>query len=417
MQVKIYLDVQFLTEWVMDLCVVLLTARITGKQVRPGRAAFAAAVGALAHVGWLAVCVLSGRNPQGAEGWIAALLLVPVITGIAFSASRERRQSSEIRKRAQSKGVTVFGLSGTTKVQSGSETSGNSGQSSDQQISGMPEKSSDNDHNGMPGCKTNLRYGLVGHRAVDVFRLWAAFAASAFLLAGLLQALHPFWQRMFFRFWLAVFAAYAILLAGLKLFAVAKRRQMDLCPVRLYIGDTQWRVMALRDTGNRLQDPWLHRPVSILEEGALPFSLEELFFAEEPGNRTDHDEVDGSIPAQSDDRNAQAACTKTNTSGEKATEWETPAQEFPKQDVQKPRGSKVVMPVGKSLAEMLKFHLIPYHSVGCPSGVLTGLVFTRMVIEGENGEQVVQTPVIGISRGTVSTEKVYQMILHEKFRQ
>ena len=119
--------------------------------------------------------------------------------------------------------------------------------------------------------------------------------------------------------------------------------------MRLYIGDNQWRVMALRDTGNRLQDPWLHRPVSILEEGALPFSVEEL--------------------------------------------------------------------LGKSLAETLKFHMIPYSSVGCPSGVLTGLVFTRMVIEGTDGEQVIQAPVIGISRGTVSTEKAYQMILHEKFRQ
>ena len=365
MQVKIYLDVQFLTEWVMDLCVVLLTARITGKQVRPWRAASAAAVGALAQVGWLAVCVLSGRNPQGAEGWIAALLLVPVITGVAFPISRERRQSSETRTRARTKRVAAYGSSGKMKVQSGHEASG------------------------MSECKTNLRYGLVGQCAVDAFRLWAAFTASAFLLAGLLQALHPFWQRMFFRFWLAVFAAYAILQAGLKLSDAVKRRQMDLCPVRLYIGDTQWRVMALRDTGNRLQDPWLHRPVSILEEGALPFSLEELL------------------------GKAQAACTKTNALGEKATEWETPEQD----GITEQMDSKVTISDGKTLAELLKVHLIPYHSVGCPSGVLTGLVFTRMVIEGENGEQVVQAPVIGISRGTVSTEKVYQMILHEKFRQ
>ena len=278
MQAKIYLDVQFLTEWVLNLCVVLLTARIVGTGVRFARAALAAAAGALAHVALLAAGVLSGWHFCGGAMPVLGWLLIPVMTGIAFPGKRGRHRS-----------------------------------------------------------------------LADRLQLWITFAAAAFLLSGLLQALHPFWQRMFFRFWLAVFAAYAVLQAGCKLFAAAKHRQMDLCPVRLYIGDTQWRVMALRDPGNRLQDPWLHRPVSILEEGALPFSVEEL--------------------------------------------------------------------LGKSLAETLKVHMIPYSSVGCPSGVLTGLVFTRMVIEGTDGEQVIQAPVIGISRGTVSTEKAYQMILHEKFRQ
>ena len=205
MQAKIYLDVQFLTEWVLNLCVVLLTARIVGTGVRFARAALAAAAGALAHVALLAAGVLSGWHFCGGAMPVLGWLLIPVMTGIAFPGKRGRHRS-----------------------------------------------------------------------LADRLQLWITFAAAAFLLSGLLQALHPFWQRMFFRFWLAVFAAYAVLQAGCKLFAAAKHRQMDLCPVRLYIGDTQWRVMALRDTGNRLQDPWLHRPVSILEEGALPFSVEEL---------------------------------------------------------------------------------------------------------------------------------------------
>ena len=60
MQAKIYLDVQFLTEWVLNLCVVLLTARIVDRRAVRQRAALAAAAGALAHVALLAAGVLSG---------------------------------------------------------------------------------------------------------------------------------------------------------------------------------------------------------------------------------------------------------------------------------------------------------------------------------------------------------------------
>ena len=65
MQAKIYLDVQFLTEWVLNLCVVLLTARIVGTGVRFARAALAAAAGALAHVALLAAGVVSGWHFWG----------------------------------------------------------------------------------------------------------------------------------------------------------------------------------------------------------------------------------------------------------------------------------------------------------------------------------------------------------------
>lgn len=151
MQAKIYLDVQFLTEWVLNLCVVLLTARIVGTGVRFARAALAAAAGALAHVALLAAGVLSGWHFCGGAMPVLGWLLIPVMTGIAFPGKRGRHRS-----------------------------------------------------------------------LADRLQLWITFAAAAFLLSGLLQALHPFWQRMFFRFWLAVFAAYAVLQAGCKLFAAAK---------------------------------------------------------------------------------------------------------------------------------------------------------------------------------------------------
>ena len=84
MQAKIYLDVQFLTEWVLNLCVVLLTARIVGTGVRFARAALAAAAGALAHVALLAAGVLSGWHFCGGAMPVLGWLLIPVMTGIAF---------------------------------------------------------------------------------------------------------------------------------------------------------------------------------------------------------------------------------------------------------------------------------------------------------------------------------------------
>lgn len=65
--------------------------------------------------------------------------------------------------------------------------------------------------------------------------------------------------------------------------------------------------------------------------------------------------------------------------------------------------------------QKMKLHMIPYSSIGRQNGVLMGIVIPKMVIEAEDGERTVEEPVLAISQVGVSSDKRYQVILHEEY--
>lgn len=71
--------------------------------------------------------------------------------------------------------------------------------------------------------------------------------------------------------------------------------------------------------------------------------------------------------------------------------------------------------VDEACLQQMKLHMIPYSSIGRQNGVLMGIVIPKMVIEAEDGERTVEEPVLAISQAGVSSDKRYQVILHEEY--
>ena len=58
-----------------------------------------------------------------------------------------------------------------------------------------------------------------------------------------------------------------------------------------------------------------------------------------------------------------------------------------------------------------KFRMVPFHSLGEERGMLEAYFIEKMEIRGKEGVRVIKNPIIAISKGTISANEKYQMIL------
>ena len=65
----------------------------------------------------------------------------------------------------------------------------------------------------------------------------------------------------------------------------------------------------------------------------------------------------------------------------------------------------------KSYLKKEKFRLIPFHSLGEERGMLEAYFIEKMEIRGKEGVRVIKNPVVAISKGVISANEKYQMIL------
>ena len=68
----------------------------------------------------------------------------------------------------------------------------------------------------------------------------------------------------------------------------------------------------------------------------------------------------------------------------------------------------------KELFREEKFRLIPFHSIGKDHGILEAYFIEKMEIKNKGENVIVENPIIAITKGTISTNGDYQMILHPK---
>ena len=103
----------------------------------------------------------------------------------------------------------------------------------------------------------------------------AIFYGISFLMAGAMQCLNPGQKRVAGCFFLTAVSSYGILLFAFRQYSRCRRKHGHIYPVRLYIGEKEFCLKGLVDTGNSLTDPWFHKPVSIVEQRALESVDEE----------------------------------------------------------------------------------------------------------------------------------------------
>ena len=58
-----------------------------------------------------------------------------------------------------------------------------------------------------------------------------------------------------------------------------------------------------------------------------------------------------------------------------------------------------------------KFRMVPFHSLGEDRGMLEAYFIEKMEIRGKEGVRVIKNPIIAISKGSISANEKYQMIL------
>ena len=58
-----------------------------------------------------------------------------------------------------------------------------------------------------------------------------------------------------------------------------------------------------------------------------------------------------------------------------------------------------------------KFRMVPFHSLGEERGMLEAYFIEKMEIRGKEGVRVIKNPIIAISKGNISANEKYQMIL------
>lgn len=104
--------------------------------------------------------------------------------------------------------------------------------------------------------------GIRGIR--EYAKTFSVLCISAFLLGGILQAMHPY-VRIGSMFFLMAAVSYCVLTACWHLLTRLKERQRRICDVTLYTENGGVDVRALVDTGNILSDPLSQEPVHVLD--------------------------------------------------------------------------------------------------------------------------------------------------------
>ena len=117
-----------------------------------------------------------------------------------------------------------------------------------------------------------LAYGLpfLGAGARNWPKTLAAFYGSSFFLAGAMEFMSRGVRMGLVLFGTAGLASYGMLRAGAGIYRRLWRSRGQVYEVCLSLGGYSYNLRALLDTGNRLMDPFYHRPVHIVDREALP---------------------------------------------------------------------------------------------------------------------------------------------------
>lgn len=175
---------------------------------------------------------------------------------------------------------------------------------------------------------------------------------ASVLLGGVFQLFSQYVTLGSLFFGLAILSYY--LVKGIWIFIeqLGKYNQ-EYYPIELYIGEKVIKVIGLMDTGNSLIDPVSHKPVCILDK--------------------DIAKVEGL----------------------------TYSQRLNEQDTLRESGQK---------ESMFMEHIIPYNTIS-DEGFLVAITIDKLLIGGSKN-QWVNKPIIAFSKGAISKNGTYQMILH-----
>ncbi len=182
-----------------------------------------------------------------------------------------------------------------------------------------------------------------------------AIYGMAFLLGGMLD-----WLQQQLRpgsYFAAVAACFLLLTAGRYLYERLKFRAKNLCTVHIPAETGTLHLKGLLDTGNLLQAPFTKTPVSVVWADRVLQNMS-------PQIREQYDQIRSSHQIPED-------------------------------------GAEV-------------WKLIPYHSVGCPGGLMPVLTVPYFCIQGENREAVIRKGLLGLSPGPLSSTGAYEIILNPK---
>lgn len=119
-----------------------------------------------------------------------------------------------------------------------------------------------------------IRGGLNIRSRAGFCRAFCLLYVLAFLMGGILEALRP-WIRTGSLFFAAAAGVYYILSGIWQGMVSLRERQKKICQVILSTKQRKYRVCALIDTGNGLQDPVSGDPVSVLDPACAKEMLNE----------------------------------------------------------------------------------------------------------------------------------------------
>lgn len=196
--------------------------------------------------------------------------------------------------------------------------------------------------------------GLHIRRIKEFLRAFGLLYVTAFILGGILQALHPY-IRTGSLFFAAAVLSYYVLNGCWKLVIRQRNLQKKICEVTLYMAGGEYPIRALVDTGNVLTDIVTGEPVSIIGKTLVKRVWGDSF----------------GIWAVQD--------------------WE--------------KDDSV-----KEIPEQVKVRYIPYKTVN-GSGVMPVIRAEKMCIHMRE-EYWQETPLIGISSEELAEQEEYQMILN-----
>lgn len=191
-----------------------------------------------------------------------------------------------------------------------------------------------------------------GRAGVRLFvRQYLTFLGNALLLGGLV---------VFFQYRFSLSTLWAVLLAGglteigIRLYHCLKARQNHLYDVCLYYGGRSIRIKGFYDTGNHLICPWNQKAVHIMDEACLS--------------------------------------------------EEVPVRESQKEPEEPGRQKKEELTEG--------FFYIPFSSVGKEGGIIKAAQAESLKVFREEGELLIEKPIVALGASSLFSGRPYQMILH-----
>lgn len=120
-----------------------------------------------------------------------------------------------------------------------------------------------------------IRAGLKIKNKKELIKAYVLLYVGGFLLGGIMQAMYPYISKGSLFFALAAFGYY---LASKLWDIIAHMQKVNRihCDVELFWDEKTFQIKGLIDTGNGLEDPASHKPVSIIDKSVAKEFLGEM---------------------------------------------------------------------------------------------------------------------------------------------